>query len=96
VAPGTDTSVVLVYQSVYYGCDQDSGFRIGVFDTDTWDPIGTVHHNPVPPDVCWIETLDTRGNLAAVNFHASSTYLIELDSGVYTTLDVSGPASIVP
>ena len=98
VAPETGTSVVLVYQSVYYGCDEDPGFRIGTFDTATWDPIGTVHHISVPGDfeVCGITSLETSGDTAVVSFNGASARVVNLATGAHETLPVSGEASIVP
>ena len=98
VAPATGTSVVLVYQSVYYGCDEDPGFRIGTFDTDTWDPIGSIHHISVPGDfeVCGITSLETSGDTAVVSFNDASARVVDLATGEHETLPVSGEASIAP
>jgi hypothetical protein len=97
VAPASDDAVVLAYQSVYYGCDEDPGFRIGIFDARTWEPDDSVHHIGVPDEVCGINTLETADNIAVITFWTETGgYVIDLETGEYNTLPAAGAASIVP
>lgn len=96
VAPYDDDAVVLAYQSLYYGCGEDPGFRIGIFEGRSWEPLAPVHHIAVPEEVCWIQTLEQAENTAVITFGTGEGYVIDLQTGGYDRLPIAGTSSIVP
>ena len=96
VASYADGAVVLAYQSVYYGCGEDPGFRIGIFEARRWEPATPIHHITVPEEVCGIQTLETAEFTAVITFGAGDGYVIDLQTGGYHSLPIAGAASIVP
>ena len=96
VASYDEDAVVLAYQSMYYGCGEDPGFRVGIFEARTWEPVAAVHHIAVPEEVCGIQTLQTAETTAVITFGAGEGYVIDLETGDYSSLPTTGAASIVP
>lgn len=96
LAPDTADTVVIAYESVYW-CTEGLGYRIGRFEVDPWQPKGTVHQIESPAEEnCWIETLETLDNQAAVHFGDGGTFIVNLDTGTTTPVPLSGPTSFVP
>lgn len=96
LAPDTSETVVLAYHSMYR-CTEEIGLQISRFEVESWQPIDTVHQiDTSAEEDCWIETLETLDDLAAIYFSGGGTLIVDLVTGTTTSLSLGGPTSFVP